>query len=96
MSALAQPWAEGTKLRLSPSMRLQWEQAQECHVLLYPEGMVQLNTSAAAILELCDGTRDVEAIVADLHAKYPQAGDLSRDVCEFFEVAAAQGWVRAA
>ena len=31
-------------------MRLQWEPAQEAHVLLYPEGMVKLNGSAGAIL----------------------------------------------
>ena len=30
--------------------RLQFEPAQEAHVLLYPEGMVKLNNSAAAIM----------------------------------------------
>ncbi|WP_302789693.1 pyrroloquinoline quinone biosynthesis peptide chaperone PqqD, partial [Escherichia coli] len=29
--------------------RLQWEQVQNSHVILYPEGMAKLNDSAAAI-----------------------------------------------
>ena len=34
---------------IAAGMRLQWESAQEAHVLLYPEGMVKLNGSAGAI-----------------------------------------------
>ena len=30
-----------------PGYRLQWEAVQNAHVLLYPEGMVKLNDSAA-------------------------------------------------
>jgi hypothetical protein len=37
--------------------RFQWEPAQGCHVLLYPEGMVKLNQSAGEILKRCDGAR---------------------------------------
>jgi pyrroloquinoline quinone biosynthesis protein D len=33
--------------------RLQWEPAQQAHVLLYPEGMVKLNGSAGEILKRC-------------------------------------------
>ena len=44
--------------------RLQWEPAQEAHVLLYPEGMVKLNSSAAAIMSRCDGVRTIADIVA--------------------------------
>ncbi|MFX5622761.1 pyrroloquinoline quinone biosynthesis peptide chaperone PqqD, partial [Acinetobacter baumannii] len=35
---------------LHRTLRLQWEEAQQAWVLLYPEGMVTLNDSAAAIL----------------------------------------------
>jgi pyrroloquinoline quinone biosynthesis protein D len=31
--------------------RLQWEAAQNAHVLLYPEGMIKLNASAGEILK---------------------------------------------
>ena len=40
--------------RLGRGFRLQWEEAQGCHVLLYPEGMVKLNRSAGEILKRCD------------------------------------------
>ncbi|HMV37848.1 pyrroloquinoline quinone biosynthesis peptide chaperone PqqD [Plasticicumulans sp.] len=85
----------GARLRIAPGYRLQWEPAQSCHVLLYPEGMVQLNPSAAAVLELCDGSLDADGIVAALEAKYPGA-DLAADVRQFLEVADERGWLRSA
>src|SRR5690606_2310769 len=54
------------KPRLGRGFRLQWEEAQQTHVLLYPEGIVKLNGSAGAIMTRCDGTRTLEAIVDDL------------------------------
>ena len=47
------------KPAIARGMRLQWEAAQEAHVLLYPEGMVKLNGSAGAILSRCDGVRKI-------------------------------------
>ena len=44
-------------LAFSPMHRLQWEEVQQKNVILYPEGMVELNQSSAEILKLCDGTR---------------------------------------
>ena len=41
--------------RIGHGFRLQWEPAQGCFVLLYPEGMVKLNQSAGEILKRCDG-----------------------------------------
>ena len=72
--------------------RLQWEAAQEAHVLLYPEGMVKLNGSAAAILTRCDGCRTVEEIAADLERAYGATG-LSSDVTAFVALAVQQGWL---
>ncbi len=46
-------------LSFSPMHRLQWEEAQQKNVILYPEGMVELNQSSAEILKLCDGTRQL-------------------------------------
>ena len=51
--------------------RLQWEPVQNCHVLLYPEGMVKLNGSAGEIMKRCDGQRSVAAIVAELERAFP-------------------------
>jgi pyrroloquinoline quinone biosynthesis protein D len=72
--------------------RLQWEPAQEAHVLLYPEGMVKLNQSAAAILTRCNGRRTVADIVTDLEGTYELAG-LTQDVCAFIAVAVERSWV---
>jgi pyrroloquinoline quinone biosynthesis protein D len=78
---------------LAPMFRFQWEEAQQCHVLLFPEGMVKLSQSAGEILNLCDGRRDVAAIVAALETKF-QASGLTGDVLEFLEVAHGNGWIR--
>ena len=52
----------------SPLHRLQWEESQQKYVILYPEGMVELNGPAAEILKLCDGSRNLDAIVSELDA----------------------------
>lgn len=72
--------------------RLQWEPAQDSHVLLYPEGMVKLNASAGEILSCCDGVRSVDEIVAALEAKF-QTGGLRGDIEHFLAYASQQGWV---
>jgi pyrroloquinoline quinone biosynthesis protein D len=77
---------------ITGGFRLQWEPAQEAHVLLYPEGMVKLNRSAAAILTRCDGLRTVTDIVADLERTYSAAG-LTPDVCAFIALAVERNWV---
>jgi pyrroloquinoline quinone biosynthesis protein D len=72
--------------------RLQWEPAQEAHVLLYPEGMVKLNSSAAAIMSRCDGVRTVADIVADIERTYGVSG-LSADVTAFVAMAQENSWL---
>jgi pyrroloquinoline quinone biosynthesis protein D len=78
--------------RLGRGFRLQWEPAQDCHVLLYPEGMVKLNQSAGEILKRCDGERTVAAITSDLEQAFAATG-LERDVIGFVEVAGRQRWL---
>lgn len=79
--------------QLTRHFRLQWEEAQQAWVLLYPEGMVRLSPSAAEIVRRVDGATTVAGIVADLERAYPGA-DLRRDVMEFLEVAHERGWIR--
>jgi len=78
--------------RIGDGFRLQWEPAQSCHVLLYPEGMVKLNQSAGEILRRCDGVRDCAAIVADLESAFSTTG-LQADVLDFLGLARRQRWV---
>ena len=61
-------------------------------MLLYPEGMVKLNDSAGAILQRCDGQRDVETIVAELETAF-SAQALSGDVLGFVEFARQRQWL---
>ena len=73
--------------------RLQWEPAQQAHVLLYPEGMVKLNGSAGEILKRCDGQRTVQEIVADLETAFGATG-LMKDVTSFMEFAVTKHWLK--
>ena len=78
---------------VSPPFRFQWEEAQGCYVVLYPEGMVKLSASAGEIMKRCDGQTTVMNIIEDLHQSFPDA-DLDNDVYKFLEVAHANGWIR--
>ena len=80
-------------IKFSPLHRLQWEEAQQKEVILYPEGMVELNQSSAEILKLCDGSRNLAQIVTDLEQKF-QATGLEKDIHQFLEVALQNGWVQ--
>ncbi|MCS3471715.1 pyrroloquinoline quinone biosynthesis protein D [Pseudomonas sp. JUb42] len=76
--------------------RYQFEPAQNGHVLLYPEGMIKLNESAAAIGGLIDGQRSVAAIIALLDEQFPGVPELGEDVEQFMEVARAEHWIELA
>ncbi len=81
--------------RIDRHYRLQWEEAQNAFVLLYPEGMVKLNESAGEILSLCDGTNTIDRIIGKLADKFPQADvcDIKQDVADFFADAFQQRWL---
>lgn len=78
--------------RLVKRARFRWDETRQSHVLLLPERVVMLSESAAEILELCDGERDVEDIKAELRSRYP-AAELDDDVNEFLEEAKAKKWL---
>jgi pyrroloquinoline quinone biosynthesis protein D len=68
-----------TRPRLVTGARLQYDEVREQHVLLVPEGVVRLNPTAAAVLELCDGERSVDEIAGTLSERY-EGPDLRHDV----------------
>jgi pyrroloquinoline quinone biosynthesis protein D len=84
--------ADTARPAIAHGMRLQWEPAQEAHVLLYPEGMVKLNGSAGAIMSRCDGVRTLADIVADLERTYATSG-LAADVRAFIAMAVERRWL---
>ncbi len=77
---------------LNKLFRLQFEPAQNAHVLLFPEGMVKLNPSAAAILERCDGTRTAAQLIDALEAAFNTSG-LQKEVSSFLEFAGERNWI---
>ncbi len=80
-------------ISFSPGHRLQWEEAQQKDVILYPEGMVELNQSSAEILKLCDGSRTLDQLVTDLEEKFSTSG-LKSDISSFLEDALKNGWIQ--
>ena len=78
--------------RLSRRMRLQYEPAQTRWVLLYPEGMVQLNDSAAEILRRCDGSKPVSAIIDELETLFSVQG-IAPQVRSLIEEGTKRGWL---
>ena len=86
------PVDTASKPALDRRFRLQWEEAQNAHVLLYPEGMIKLNTSAGEILKRCDGKATIAEITADLEQSFATTG-LSNDVAAFIAMAVDKRWV---
>lgn len=79
--------------QLAPTFRFQWEEVQDCYVILYPEGMVKLSQSAGAIMQRCDGNNSVDDIIRDLRLEFPDV-ELGEDVQVFLTQARKNGWIR--
>lgn len=56
--------------RLAPHVRRQIDRVTGAAMLLHPEGAVELSESADAIVQLCDGERSVDQIVAALAEEF--------------------------
>jgi pyrroloquinoline quinone biosynthesis protein D len=55
---------------LAPGVRLQLDKVTGEPVLLYPEGVLELNATAHAIVNLCHGAATLDEILAALRAEY--------------------------
>ena len=78
-------------IKLSYQHRLQWKESQQKDVIIFPEGVVELNQSSADILKLCDGSRNLTQIVTELEKKFLTIG-LTSDITDFLEVAFKNNW----
>ena len=56
--------------QLRRGVRLSFDHVRETHVLLFPEGVLVPNATAAAVLELCDGARSVTDITTVLGKRF--------------------------
>lgn len=77
----------------NPHFRFQWEEAQGCYVLLFPEGMVRLNGGAGEVLSRLDGNKTVAAVVEELKAAFPDAPELESDVVAMLELGLEKTWI---
>jgi pyrroloquinoline quinone biosynthesis protein D len=80
-------------IEIAPTFRVQWEEVQDCYVVLYPEGMVKLSQSAGEIMKRVDGQTSIESIIQDLETTFSE-NNLESDVIKFLEVAYDTGWIR--
>lgn len=81
------------RVEINTMYLFRWEESQQAHILLYPEGVVKLNQTAGAILERCTGEMTVGEMIDDLAAHYVD-GDVADGVIKFLEVSHAKGWIR--
>jgi pyrroloquinoline quinone biosynthesis protein D len=66
---------------LPRGVRLRRDEARARWTLLAPERIFEIDDTAAAVLGLCDGERDLDAIVAELAARYSApAAVIEKDV----------------
>jgi len=84
--------AASSRPALGRGFRLQWEAAQNAHVLLFPEGMIKLNASAGEIMKRCDGQATIAEITADLEQAFATSG-LGGDVIAFVVMARDKQWL---
>ena len=68
------------KPRLRKGVRLTFDKTRDTHVLLFPEGVLVPNATAAAVLKLCDGGSTVDQIATRLNARF--AGVRAQDVTD--------------
>jgi pyrroloquinoline quinone biosynthesis protein D len=67
--------------RLPKGVKLKRDEVRGRWTLLAPERIFEVDTTAATVLELCDGERDLAAIVGELAGRYsaPRAA-IEKDV----------------
>jgi pyrroloquinoline quinone biosynthesis protein D len=82
-----------TRVRLARGIHLEGDKAKDgVIVLMCPNGPVQLNQIAAVILQLCDGSRDRENVVAEVvRVSHPRTR--AAEIIEFLDAARARGWI---
>lgn len=79
---------DSARPRLAAALRLTFDEVRGQLVLLGPESVRVLNPTGAAILQLCNGRRDVSGIVSELQDRF--AGANPGEVREFLGHLAAK------
>lgn len=81
---------------LATKARLRFDRKRSRYMLLYPERGLELNPTAADVLQRCTGERTVSSIVEELAQKYGhETPAVEREVMDFLQTMADRGLVRA-
>jgi pyrroloquinoline quinone biosynthesis protein D len=78
-------------IRLAPRYQLQTDPLGGEHRLVFAKGSVQLNETAALVLEMCNGKHTAEEIVA--RVLRGKDDSLAADVRAFLDAAQRRGWI---
>jgi pyrroloquinoline quinone biosynthesis protein D len=77
---------------LTRGVVLRHDRVRDTDLLLLPERVVVLRGSAGPVLRLCDGTRAVDDIVAELGGRYPGA-PIADEVPGFLAALRKERWL---
>jgi coenzyme PQQ biosynthesis protein PqqD len=77
---------------LARHARYRWDAIRQQHQLVFPEGVLVLNDSGAAIVQQCDG-RSIENLITSLKKQFEDV-DPAADVHAFLNRLAGKGLVR--
>ena len=78
--------------KLARHARYRWDELRGQHQLVFPEGILVLNDTGAAIVRLCDG-RSLDELLGALTAEYVECLP-GEEVCEFLQRLAQKGLLR--
>lgn len=88
------PLTESQQPTLAPGVRLRTDPLNGQSLLLYPEGVLELEEPAAAILRLCEPPRTVADIITALAEIYEaSSGEIAGDVREYLASLTRRGLV---
>lgn len=79
-------------IHLAPGHFLQWDEAQQTHVLIHTEGTLPLNARENEILKRCNGSLTAEGIIEQVQQQFPGV-DIASDVRDFLKAAYANNWI---
>jgi pyrroloquinoline quinone biosynthesis protein D len=86
---------ESVMPRLAAGVRLKFDTARDCWVLLAPERVIVPDETALEILRRCDGQTKLGAVVDELAASYDAARDvIFADVQSLLDELTQKGFLR--
>jgi pyrroloquinoline quinone biosynthesis protein D len=77
---------------LARQARYRWDAIRKQHQLVFPEGVLVLNDTGAAIVQCCDG-RSTDELIAAMKTEF-ETGDPAADVHDFLNRLAGKGLLR--